>query len=148
MSRPGIANTMRLAYFYNLLKFGRHNNWRRRRTLCQTQLATLLRENGGLSCPPIEMKDGWALDTSMSLPHLDRVLEDSDKIIAERFEQRRSSKAANRSYFQEVGHRRRRWTCGPLLPSQSGGRWVGFGAPAREKESLSQPFFFSGVFTK
>jgi hypothetical protein len=29
MSLLGIANTMRLAYFYNLLKFGRHNNWRR-----------------------------------------------------------------------------------------------------------------------
>src|SRR5205823_13853169 len=58
--------------------------------------------------PPIEMKDGWALDTSMSLPHLDRVLEDSDKIIAERSGQRRSVKGAYRSYFQDV------WTPGDL----------------------------------
>src|SRR6266404_7226373 len=100
MSRIGIANTMRLAYFYNRLKFGRQDDWRS--VLYQTQVATLLEENGGLSRPPIEMKDGWALDTSMSLPHLDRVLEDSDKIIAERSGERRSSKGAYRSYFQDV----------------------------------------------
>jgi hypothetical protein len=100
MSRLGIANTMRLAYFYNRLKFGRQNRWRR--ALYQTQLATLLEENGRLSRPTIEIKDGWALDTSMSLPHLDRVLEDSEKIIAERSGQRRSSKGAYRSYFQDV----------------------------------------------
>ena len=100
MSRLGIANTMRLAYFYNRLKFRRQNSWRR--ALYQTQLSTLLEENGGLSRPPIEIKDGWALDTSMSLPHLDRVLEDSEKIIAERSGERRSSKGAYRSYFQDV----------------------------------------------
>jgi hypothetical protein len=100
MSRLGIANTMRLAYSYNRLKFHRQDRWRR--TLYQTQLGTLLEENGGLSRPPIEMKDGWAIDTSMSLPHLDRVLDDSDKIIAERSGERRSSKGAYRSYFQDV----------------------------------------------
>jgi hypothetical protein len=100
MSRLGIANTMRLAYPYNRLKFHRQDRWRR--ALYQTQLATLLEENGGLSRPPIEMKDGWALDTSMSLPHLDRVLEDSDKIFAERCGEQRSAKGAYRSYFQNV----------------------------------------------
>jgi hypothetical protein len=100
MSRLGIANTMRLAHLYNQLKFGHQDRWRR--GLYQTQLATLLEENGGLSRPPIEMKDGWALDTSMSLPHLDRVLEDSDKIIAERSGERRSSKGAYRSYTQDI----------------------------------------------
>src|SRR6266403_3215448 len=100
MSRIGIANTMRLAYFYNRLKFGRQDRWRR--ALYQTQLATLLQENGGLSCPSIEMKDGWALDTSLSLHSLDRVLEDSEKIIAERSGQRLSPKGAYRSYFQDV----------------------------------------------
>jgi hypothetical protein len=100
MSRLGIANTMRLAHSYNRLKFRRQNSWRR--ALYQTQLATLLEENRRLSRPPIEMKDGWALDTSMSLPHLDRILEDSEKIIAERSGERRSSKGAYRSYFQDV----------------------------------------------
>jgi hypothetical protein len=37
----------------------------------------------------------------MSLPHLDRVLEDSDKIIAERSGVRRSSKGAYRSFLQD-----------------------------------------------
>jgi hypothetical protein len=100
MSRLGIANTMRLAHWYNQLKFGRQDRWRR--ALYETQLATLLEENGGLSRPPIEMKDGWALDTSMSLPRLDRVLEDSDKIFAERSGERRSAKGAYRSYFQSL----------------------------------------------
>ena len=100
MSRLGIANTMRLAYFYNRLKFGRQDDWRR--ALYRTQLATLLEENGGLSRPSIDMKDGWALDTSMSLPHLDRVLEDGDKIIAERSGEQRSSKGAYRSYTQDI----------------------------------------------
>jgi len=101
MSRLGIANTMRLAHLYNQLKFHRQDRWRR--TLYQTQLGTLLEENGGLSRPPIEMKDGWAIDTSMSLPHLDRVLDDSEKIIAERCGQRTSSTGAYRSYFQNLG---------------------------------------------
>src|SRR5207248_3829183 len=107
MSRLGIANTMRLAYFYNRLKFGRQDRWRG--ALYQTQLATLLEENGRLSRPPIEMKDGWALDTSMSLPHLDRVLEDSEEIISERSGQRRSSKGAYLSFFQNV------WTEADLM---------------------------------
>jgi hypothetical protein len=100
MARLGIANTMRLAYSYNRLKFGRQDNWRR--DLYRTQLRTLLEENGSLTRPLIELKDGWAIDTSMSLPHLDRVLEDSEKIIAERSGERRSSKGAYRSYFQDV----------------------------------------------
>jgi hypothetical protein len=45
----------------------------------------------------------------MSLPHLDRVLEDSEKIIAERSGARRSSAGAYRSYFQDV------WTPDDLL---------------------------------
>jgi len=100
MSCLGIANTMRLAHWYNRLKFHRQDRWRR--ALYQTQLATLLEENGRLSRPPIEMKDGWALDTSMSLPHLDRVLEDSEKITAERSGQRRLPKGAFRRYLQDL----------------------------------------------
>ena len=100
MSRLGIANTMRLAHSYNRIKYGCHDDWRR--ALYRTQLNTLLEENGSLTRPPIEMKDGWAIDTSMSLPHLDRILEDSEKIIAERSGERRSSKGAYRSYFQDV----------------------------------------------
>src|SRR5262249_61961881 len=80
MSRLGIANTMRLAYFYNQLRLGRHDRWRR--ALYQTQLAALLEENGGLRCRPIEMKDGWAFDNSIPLPQPDLRLGDVDDLHA------------------------------------------------------------------
>jgi len=100
MARLGIRNTMRLAHFYNRIKFRRQDNWRRE--LYETQLDALLVENGPLTRPPIEMKDGWAIDASLSLPHLDRVLEDSEKIIGERSGVRRSDPGKYRSYFQDV----------------------------------------------
>jgi hypothetical protein len=100
MSRFGIANTMRLAHAYNRIKFGRQDDWRR--SLYRGRFAALLEENGPLSRPRIAMQDGWAIDTSMSLPHLDRVLEDSEKIIAERSGVRRSAQGTYRSYFQDV----------------------------------------------
>jgi len=107
MSALGIANTMRLAHSYNRMKFGRHDD--SRREVYQTQLAELLNENGRLTRPPMEMRDGWALDASNSLPHLDRILEDSEKIIADRSGVRRSKGGAYRSYFQDV------WTPGDLV---------------------------------
>src|ERR1700722_12700968 len=100
MAQLGIANTMRLAHAYNRLHFHRQEEWRT--DLFLNHLPALLAENGPLARPKIEMKDGWAIDTSMSLPHLDRVLEDSEKIIAERSGQRRSEPGKYRSYFQDV----------------------------------------------
>jgi len=100
MSRLGIANTMRLARAYNRIKFGRQDDWRR--SLYRERFAALLEENGPPTRPRIVMQDGWAIDTSMSLPHLDRVLDDSEKIIAERCGVRRSTQGAYRSYFQDV----------------------------------------------
>ena len=46
----------------------------------------LLRENGELTSwpPQIQLKDGWARDDSMTLPHLDRVLEQAGQIVRER----------------------------------------------------------------
>ena len=100
MARLGIARTMRLAHFYNRLKFCSHDD--RRRQLYETEMDTLLKEDGPLTRPRLEMKDGWAMDDSMSLPHLDRVLEDSEKIIAERSGVRRSEPGKYRSFFQNV----------------------------------------------
>jgi hypothetical protein len=96
----GIHNTMRLAHAYNRLKFGRQDAWRR--GLYRTHIAALLEENGLFTRPPIAMRDGWAIDTSMSLPHLDRVLEDSEKIIAERSGVRRKAEGTFGSYFQDM----------------------------------------------
>src|ERR1700722_925013 len=100
MARLGIRRTMRLAHFYNRLKFRRQDD--RRRKLYETQLDALLKENGLLTRPRIEMRDGWAIDDSMSLPHLDRVLEDSEKIIAERSGVKKSEPEKSRSFFQDV----------------------------------------------
>src|SRR3984957_13339036 len=69
MEGLGIRNTMRMAHFYNRIKFPRQDNWRHK--LYETQLDALLAENGPFTRPRIEMKDGWAIDDSMSLPHLD-----------------------------------------------------------------------------
>jgi hypothetical protein len=48
------------------------------------------------------MRDGWVIDPSRSLPHLEQVLADSDEIIRERAGVRTSGSGAYRSYFQDV----------------------------------------------
>ena len=100
MQRLGIFPTMQLALTYSRARHGAREAWRR--SLYETQMASLLEENGRLNRPPIEWHDGWAIDTSMTLPHLDRVLEDSEKIIAERRGMRTSAAGAYRSYFQDL----------------------------------------------
>jgi hypothetical protein len=62
----------------------------------------LLDENGPRSGPIVDVKDGWAIDTSMSLPFLAAVLEDSDRIISERGGIRMKGAGARRSHFQNI----------------------------------------------
>ncbi len=100
MHQLGIGPTMRLAHAYNQRKYGPQDACRR--SLYRTQLSALLNENGPRTRSPFVMHDGWAIDTSMSLPHLDRVLEDADRIIAQRAGTRRSVAGTYRSYFQDV----------------------------------------------
>jgi hypothetical protein len=100
MSWLGIRNSMRISHAYNLARLKREDD--QRRMLYEEQLATLLDENGAPNREAIEINDGWALDTTMSLPHLQRVLEDSDKIIAERSGARTSTPGTYRSYFQDM----------------------------------------------
>lgn len=100
MRRLGIARTMKLAHAYNRRKFGRHDDLRRE--AYRARFTELIEENGRPSTSPIEMRDGWAIDRSMSLPHLDRVLADAERIIEERSGARTSGKGAYRSYFQDV----------------------------------------------
>ena len=99
MSHLGIGNTMRLARVYNWVQFHRHHHWRR--TAYRERFDELLEENGAPTRPRIELKDGFAIDTSGSLPHLDRILDDGEKIIAERCGAR-TTKDPYRSYFQDV----------------------------------------------
>lgn len=103
MEHLGIENTMRLALASNRQRLARQDAWRHR--LYRERFDELLLENGPLSRPVIEMKDGWAIDDSLSLPHLDRVLEASEKIIAERAGKRLTPEGAYRSYFQDVWDR-------------------------------------------
>ncbi len=100
MQALGIAPTMQLAGLYNACKFASQKAWRDE--LYATNFENLLTENGPCTRPPIELHDGWALDTSLSLPHLDRVLEDADKIIAARRGVQKSSTGAYRCFFQNM----------------------------------------------
>ena len=90
---------MRLAGVCNRIQNSKLDRWRR--SLYQGQLDALLAENGAPAFPSVSMQDGFAIDTSLSLPHLDRVLEDSEKIIAERSGARFPGDSY-RSYFQDV----------------------------------------------
>jgi hypothetical protein len=82
MARLGIRNTMRLAKRYNRLLYGGYQ--RHREELWQERFPELAEENGGLSDSWVRIEDGFALDTSGSLPHLDALLEESEEVIAQR----------------------------------------------------------------
>jgi hypothetical protein len=64
------------------------------------RLDELIRENGPPTRPPVALRDGWAIDTSKSLPHLDRLLEESQAIIAERGGVVRGG--GSREFFQQI----------------------------------------------
>lgn len=100
MALLGIRNTMRMAHAYNQAKFQKQDELRRE--LYANRWDRLIDENGPIVQTPVAMNDGWGLDESMTLPHLDRVLEDSKRIIAERSGMRRSAPGTYRSYFQDV----------------------------------------------
>lgn len=75
----GVANLCRAAKAYNSIKYGAL--LRHRRRLYRRELDALIEENGPLTGSPNVIRDGWALDTSKSLPHLDRLLEEADRYI-------------------------------------------------------------------
>jgi hypothetical protein len=74
MARLGIRNTMRLAKRYNGLLYGR----------LQRERAEEYQRLFNGRPPRIRMRDGYAIDTSLSLPHLEPLLEESEDVIAER----------------------------------------------------------------
>ncbi len=100
MALLGIEDTMSLALAHNRHQFARQDAMRQR--LYETRWDDLLRENGPTTRPGLEMKDGWALDTSMTLPHLDEMLAQADDIIAQRAGRRTSPANTYRSFFQDV----------------------------------------------
>jgi hypothetical protein len=82
MAHLGIRNTMRLAKAYNGLLYGGYQRYREERW--RHDFRQLAAENGSSSDGWIRMEDGFALDTSGSLPHLDALLREADEVIAER----------------------------------------------------------------
>ncbi len=82
METVGVGNTMKIARAYHRLKYGKYHEHRRDRYL--NHFDELIRENGMPVSPPKGIKDGWALDTSGTLPHLKQLLADAKEIIKER----------------------------------------------------------------
>lgn len=52
-----------------------------RRRIYRERFDELLEENGGLTVPPIEMRDGFAIDQSCTLPQIERLLADGEALI-------------------------------------------------------------------
>jgi SAM-dependent methyltransferase len=83
MALLGIRNTMRLAKRYNTLLYGRYQRFRER--LWRERFAELAAGNGGLSNGSrVRLEDGFAIDESGTLPHLEEVLRAGDEVIVER----------------------------------------------------------------
>jgi hypothetical protein len=99
MEKYGIRNIMRAAKAYNRWRYAARA--RRHRTAYETELEALLAENSrGAEPPRVVMKDGWAIDTSMSLPGLDRLLEEAGEVVKERGGKRHSD--IQRPYFRNL----------------------------------------------
>lgn len=99
MKGLGINNTMKIARAYHTLKYGRYHKYRKDQYLLHFN--ELIRENGMPVSPAKEIKDGWFLDTSGTLPHLKQLLADADEIIKERGGIKRQG-TGGRPYFQEI----------------------------------------------
>ena len=85
MERYGIRNIMRAAKLYNRWRY--HDRAKRHDNAYKTHLDQLLIENAGPGFRQhrkIELNDGWALDTSQSLPGLDRLLDEAGQVARER----------------------------------------------------------------
>lgn len=88
MAHLGIRNTMRLGKRYNGLLYGRYQRYRER--LWREEFDRLAVEGRAAGKKPrraertLRLVDGFAIDTSGSLPHLDEMLAAADEVIAER----------------------------------------------------------------
>jgi hypothetical protein len=83
IKRWGLNRLMTVGKAYNTLRHGQRG--RVHRKMFSQEKDSLLKQNGGAhSAPKIRMHDGWALDTSMQLPHLARLLEESGQVIREK----------------------------------------------------------------
>ena len=80
MKRHGIRKLMTWAKRYNRWVYA--DKCRQHDEAFQNQRDELLRENaGGDYKSSIALRDGWAIDTSMSLPHLEELLREANEIV-------------------------------------------------------------------
>jgi len=93
----GTNRTMALARRFNRAKNRACLDYRAAQ---MRRLDALLQENGAPVTPRVELRDGFAIDTSHSLPHLDRMLADAQAVIAERGGAIRGGGA--RQHFQQI----------------------------------------------
>ncbi len=100
LERYGIRNIMRMAKSYNRWRYRERS--RRHLHAYATELENLLIENGGPGTqrPKIALEDGWAIDTSRSLPGLDRLLDEAGQVAHERAGNMHS--AIQRPYFRNL----------------------------------------------
>lgn len=91
---------MKLARAFNIRTFAEQHRLRCR--LFAEERDRLLAEAGGLSRPVLQMKDGWAVDRSKSLPHLEAAIEQAGEIVDRRGGTRTSAPGAYRSFFQDL----------------------------------------------
>ena len=94
----GINRSQRMARRYNRMRYASFAA--ARRAAFERHFDELIEENGAVRGPVNVIEDGLALDTSMSLPHLDRLLEDTDRVIKQnggkKFED------VGKPYFQSI----------------------------------------------
>jgi hypothetical protein len=98
MERVGVANITGTAKAFNRLRWG--SIQRKRVENYRSHFDELLREHGAPSAPPNVIRDGWALDTSLKLPHLDRVLKEGADYIEKFCFQARGN--PNREFIRDI----------------------------------------------
>ena len=100
MEALGIEDTMKLAYKYNRHQWGKCEDLRR--SLYETRFEELLQKNDESRIPEgAQIEDGFYLDTSLSLPYLDELLDEGNRIIEER-SGRNVRDARYRSFFRNI----------------------------------------------
>lgn len=98
MQLLGVNNTMKLARAYNGFWYGSYHE--KRKKLYMYNFEQLVTENGPPQEPVNEIKDGWVIDRSGNLPHLEELLKEADEIIKERGGVKRQD--FGRPFFQEL----------------------------------------------
>lgn len=94
----GVRKTNELGRAYHSLRFGKQLD--RRKQLYREQFSELIRENGEITGPVNEMKDGWCIDTSGCLPHLQRLLQETGEIIERQGGRKRETRG--RPFLQNI----------------------------------------------